>query len=327
MKGDVSLDAKFPLIAGCLSTLTIIALIAVAIIGKAVLAPITLALVLGIVVSPAIEYGTRKGLPRLALSLFMVVIILCMIAGLLMLVQPAFTILTQLLPDIMTKVRTFFASLSTAFAGLETLGEELGQSGRLTEGDIAEQVPTLIDAIWLAPNFGAQFLIFVGTLFFFVLTRNELYESMPQRTDIVRQADRAVSRYFAAVTIVNLALGAATALAMTLIGVEYPLVWGLAAGLLNFILYLGPICIMTALLVAGLVQFGGAYAFLPPVAFFLLNAVEAQFVTPMIVGQQVRVNPLFVFLAIITGLWMWGPVGAIVALPLVIWIGRLLKPV
>lgn len=309
----------------CLSIVAGATIIVCMSLGKAILAPIALALVLGVVVSPLVEWLVRRGVPRTVTAVVIVSIILCSIIGLLTLIEPAFAMAAELLPQILAAVRSYLASFSTVFSGLDSIGQQLGSDAALSEEDLADQVPSLGDAIWLAPNFGAQFFIFVGTLFFFVLTRNDIYEKAPQSTQVIREADRAVSKYFAAVSTVNCGLGVVTTLVMTVIGVEYPIVWGVAAALLNFILYLGPICMMAALLVAGLLQFGGAYALVPPLAFFMLNATEAQFVTPLVVGQHVHINPLFVFLAIVGGLWLWGPVGAIVAIPILIWTLRVFR--
>lgn len=71
-------------------------------------------------------------------------------------------------------------------------------------------------------------------------------------------------------------------------------------------------------------QFGGAAALIPPVAFLMVNITEAQFITPAFVGQRLQMNPLAIFSAIIFGLWLWGPVGTIVVLPVLLWFGVLL---
>jgi predicted PurR-regulated permease PerM len=59
---------------------------------------------------------------------------------------------------------------------------------------------------------------------------------------------------------------------------------------------------------------------LPAAAFVLLNGIEGQFVTPSLVGKQVEVNPLLIFLALIFGIWLWGPIGGTVAIPLMLWV-------
>jgi predicted PurR-regulated permease PerM len=77
--------------------------------------------------------------------------------------------------------------------------------------------------------------------------------------------------------------------------------------------------LLVALAVVGFTEFNGAYALLPALAYLMLNMTEAQFVTPTLVGQRLQLNPLVVFLAILFGLWLWGPIGGIVSLPLLVW--------
>ena len=93
----------------------------------------------------------------------------------------------------------------------------------------------------------------------------------------------------------------------------------MVAFLVNFLLYLGPSIFVVVLLFAGVAAFDGRLAVLPAVGFLLLNGIEGQFVTPALIGRTLRLNPLVVFLALVFGLWLWGPVGGIVAIPLVLW--------
>jgi predicted PurR-regulated permease PerM len=179
---------------------------------------------------------------------------------------------------------------------------------------------SVLGALWMAPNFAAQVLVFAGTLYFFLLTGDEIYRRIPGHPDCLRQADRAVSQYFLTVSAINICLGIAVFGVMTLVGMEHPALWGAAACVLNFALYLGPLAMLASLFVAGLMQFHGGYAVVPMLAYLALNMTEAQFVTPSLVGQQMSLNPLIVFLAILFGLWLWGPVGGIVALPVLVWI-------
>ncbi len=133
-----------------------------------------------------------------------------------------------------------------------------------------------------------------------------------------RVAEKLVSRYFVAITIVNFALGIAVTGIMTALGMPLPYVWGLAAALLNYVLYLGPAVMAALLLVGGLVNFDGLMVAAPAAAFMVCNLIEAQFVTPAFVGRHVRLNPLLVFMSLVVGLWFWGPVGGIVAIPVLV---------
>ena len=69
-------------------------------------------------------------------------------------------------------------------------------------------------------------------------------------------------------------------------------------------------------------NFDGLMILAPPAAYLTINAIEAQFVTPSVVGKHMNISPLLVFLSVVFWLWLWGAVGAIVAIPLLVfWVG------
>jgi predicted PurR-regulated permease PerM len=280
-------------------------------------------LVIGVVVSPLADRLARLGIPRVLVALAALATACLGLSVFALVLEPLIASLTAKLPKIRSEVQAWADLAREMMRGVQAISDEIERtvgSGRM-ETDVAldEGMPTMMDALLLAPNFGGQVLIFVGTLFFFILTRAELYEAAGAARDRLFSADRAVSRYFAIVSLVNICLGLATALVLFALGVENAVLWGFVAGVLNFMLYLGPIIVLSGLLIAGLMQFSGIYVLLPMVAFLAINLTEAQFVTPAFVGQQLRMSPLVVFLAIVVGLWLWGPIGAIVALPVLLW--------
>ncbi len=309
------------------AVVTAIILAGALIFAKTILAPMVFALVLGIVVSPAADRLSRLGCPRVAVAGFLLIVTSSLVVFAFLLLEPLLTLLVEELPDIKREVQGWIFTLSDLLRGVEAISDEIEKT---VEGGTKETttaaIPSVMDAVWLAPNFASQIFIFVGTLFFFVLTRADLYAAAGVWRDNLLLADTAVARYFAAVTVVNVGLGIATAIILTGLGVNSAILWGLAAGLLNFVLYLGPLIIIFSLLIAGMIQFTGAMALLPPAAFLMLNIIEAQFVTPAFVGQRLQMNPLCVFLAIVFGLWLWGPIGAIVALPVIVWFSALISP-
>jgi predicted PurR-regulated permease PerM len=298
--------------------------------AQPILAPVCFALVVGIVISPVADRLHDLGVPRVVIAGGLMVLASGLLLLAFILIEPLLSTLAFRLPEIRAEIEGWVDTLSFVLRGLEDLSDEIEATvgeggGGGAEVNDGPDLPTVMDAIWLVPNIGAKLLIFAGTLFFFVLTRSDLYDAAgPLKAELYR-ADRAVARYFAAVTIVNFGLGAATAAVLSLIGLDYAVLWGLAAAVMNFVLYLGPLGIAVSLLVAGLVQFSGLLALAPALAFLALNLTEAQFVTPAFVGQRLRIAPLAVFLAIVLGLWLWGPVGAIVALPVTLWFGVLIE--
>ena len=171
-------------------------------------------------------------------------------------------------------------------------------------------------------------LIFAGGLYFFLLCRTDVYQwlakfaRVPTETAVrtFREADRLVARYSLTITLINAVFGVAVGVALQLVGMPGAILWAFVAALMNFIMYLGPAIVALALAIAGTITFDGVYSFVPAAVFVGLNVLEGQFITPSLVGHRMRVNPLLVFLSLCLWLWLWGPIGGIVAIPLLVWI-------
>lgn len=309
----------------CIGVIALVALVTAMRVAQPILAPTALGLVVGVVLSPLVDRLDRLGLPRVILAMLTMLVTIASLIVVILALGPFLNALIAALPKIRAEVTQWLDMVQVMLRGIEQVGDQI----EATMGEAAPAasgLPSLTDALWLAPNMGAQVLIFAGVLFFFTLTRPSLYhQTGPAQTQLYR-ADRAVARYFATVTAINAGLGIAVAGALSLLGLPGALVWGLAAALLNFVLYLGPIAIAIALIFAGLTVFEGVLAFAPPAIFLTLNLLEAQFFTPSLLGERLSVNPLGLFLAIVFGLWVWGPLGAIVAIPILLWIGAVMTP-
>jgi predicted PurR-regulated permease PerM len=129
--------------------------------------------------------------------------------------------------------------------------------------------------------------------------------------------DAQMTTYFGTFTIVNVCLGIVTAALTWLIGLPNPLLWGVLAGVLNYVPYLGPAVVVGTLGVVGLLTFPTlGEAVVAPLAFLGIVAIEGQFLTPALMGRQLELNPFAVFLAIAFCTWLWGPIGAFVSVPL-----------
>ncbi len=296
-----------------------------------VFAPLALGLVLGIVLSPISTGLERLGAPKALCALAVLIFALVVLAGILLFIGPVISRLLVQAPQIWREILDSIRTFQGVIQGISDASEEVARvigTENTNETAEATRVPSLTDALIAAPAFAAQLLVFVGTLFFFVLSREEIYDWITNRLtgaqDIMEmrleEADRLVSRYFLTISVINIFFGGAVATAMWLIGMPSPLLWGVIATLMNFILYLGPAVMVFMLFVAGIVVFDGPTTLLPSLAFLALNITEGQFVTPMLVGRHMSVNPLLVFLSLVFWLWLWGPVGGFIAIPILIWV-------
>ncbi|MFV8820108.1 AI-2E family transporter [Haliea sp. E17] len=204
-------------------------------------------------------------------------------------------------------------------------GEQDPLRAQLVKGGIE----VLVSLLGAAPILLVQMLTFLVLVLFQLIFGKRLYESAIELFPRMREKRRAVlavtrvqrelSRYVLTVSLINAGLAIATSLVLWLLQVEDALLWGVVVGLLNFAPYIGPLAAICILGVAGLVQFGFTWAALiPGFAYFCVNLVEAQFVTPLVLGRHMRLNPLILVLWIIFWGWLWGAAGVLLAVPLLV---------
>ena len=135
--------------------------------------------------------------------------------------------------------------------------------------------------------------------------------------ELVYAAEAGMSRYLLTVTLINAGLGVCVTIAMAILQMPNPLLWGAMAFAFNFIPYVGAIVGMLAVFLVSFLTFKSVgYAVLPPLAYFSLTTIEGNFVTPNVLGKQISLNPVIVFLALAFWGWIWGVGGAIIAVPM-----------
>ena len=315
-------------------TLAVIAVFIALKLAEGVFAPLALALVTGIILSPLSDAFDRIGVPRQIGALTTLVLGLCLLGGLGLVMWPLLMDLADQAPGIWINVREAIVRIQELLGGLTAMSVEVARvidpESLTQEAGSGIALPSLTDALALAPSLAGQIAIFVGALFFFLLSRMEIYTWLATRigpiTDRVTtarklmQAEQRVARYFLTVSTINVGLGTATAIALAAMGMQSAIMWGMLAALMNFIPYIGPALVVLALAAVGIVTFDGLASGLPAAAFVVLNMVENQFITPSLVGRNLSVNLLLVFLSLVFWMWLWGPLGGFVAIPLLLWI-------
>ncbi|HYL04886.1 MAG TPA: AI-2E family transporter [Thermoanaerobaculia bacterium] len=167
-------------------------------------------------------------------------------------------------------------------------------------------------------------------LLFFLLASGDLFlrklirvlprlEDKRRAVEIASQVERDMSGYLSTLTVINLALGAAVALVFALIKVPNPLLWGAMVACTNFVPYLGPAINYGVFAVLGLLTFDTVPRMLLPVGLFLvLNVLESYVISPLVLGKRLTLNPVVLFVSLTFWGWMWGIVGAILAVPIMV---------
>ena len=201
-------------------------------------------------------------------------------------------------------------------------GVEVSNS-RVIEGMVTVVTPAAV-------QFAMQIVLFFGTLFFFIIGRDEFRkyllnwfasrEGRLRALKILNDIEDNLGGYLIVVTAINLSLGVVTTIMAYALGLPAPLLWGALAFGLNYIPYVGPAIMYVLLFVIGILTYPTLLgALLPPGVFMLITLIEGQFLTPAIVGRQVlSIHPLSIFLGIAFWAWLWGPMGAFLATPILI---------
>ncbi len=162
------------------------------------------------------------------------------------------------------------------------------------------------------------FLLAAGDMFL-----QKLIRVLPQFRDkkravsIARQTEASISTYLFTITLINAGQGLAVALGMLAIGMPNAALWGVLAGLLEFIPYVGAATMVATLAFAGLVTFDTlGHALVPALVYLATNFVQANLVSPMVLGNRLTLNPVAIFIGLVFWLWIWGIPGAFIAVPL-----------
>ena len=295
--------------------------------AKFVLAPVGLAIVVGLMLGPLATALERLGMrPWVSSALVFLLFILAVCVLVLALWGPmAFWIgqAPQIWEQLQFRLYQLRQPMETISGLRDQIREVTGGSGftvAVEEGTPMENVA------YLAPAILAQVLLFMASLYFFVATRFQTRAAVLSMcysrrlrwrvAHVFRDVERLVSRYLISITLINAGLGATVSLALWAVGVPSPILWGALAGLLNFLIYLGPAIMVAILFAVGLATFdtfGGAL--IPPLVYLTLNMIEGQAVTPAVIGKSLTLNPFLVLVALAFWIWLWGPVGGFIAIP------------
>ncbi|MEP4030052.1 AI-2E family transporter [Roseibium polysiphoniae] len=300
--------------------------------GQALLVPVFAALLTGLLLGKVQDWLERLAVsPALGAGAIMAVLLAIVLGSVRLLFIP-FEEWSAALPEIyaalkrqLLSVRELLLTIEQATdavqetTGIDASGEAMAVSAPGILSGLAVSVPATI----------GQLILFSGVLFFYLASRSRLskqlaeagqsYPSLSNFKTISETAENSVSTYLSTVSLINLGLAVATGVLLALVGLPNAWFWGTLAGLLNFVPYVGPLLLTFLLLGAGLLQEGTFLQIISPaVVFFAVNFLEANFVTPTVLGRSLLIEPLFVFLSLGFWLWLWGPVGALMAVPLLL---------
>jgi predicted PurR-regulated permease PerM len=313
--------------------------------ASAFLIPITVSLLLFLVLWPVLRLLVRMRIPQsIASALIVAVLVSGFAAGFYTLSGPAAHWVSEL-PTIIDTVHLRLKGPVRQMQAAkdkveEAISSEIGTpqekkaaNKRTTPKENKSQpapiglIDILTAVISSLGSFGGSLVIIFAMLYFMLANgdqyREKIVSVLPTLHDkkravaIIRRIQQNLAHYLLFITIINLVLGCFIGLGLYLVDMPNPMLWGAMAAALNFVPYIGALLGQIIVGIVGLVAFPDPVDAWQPVAVYLaLSVIEGQFVTPSILGRRLTINPLIVFLAVLFWGWIWGIVGALLAVPL-----------
>jgi predicted PurR-regulated permease PerM len=299
--------------------------------------PVILGFFIAITFRPAIRTLARRQVPEwLAASVFISLVLMTVLTFAYLIAGPVSSFM-QNAPAYAQTFGSKLHDLQSSFSQMMRLAEKIQEAATQDGAVVAQEViiregPPLaylgqitgysmsVVATIILTLVIAAFLMASGDLFYAKLVRVlPTLQDKKTALRIVYDVERDVSAYLLIVTGINAILGVAVALSFYALGMPTPLLWGALAFVLNFIPYVGAITGIGIAAFMAVVSFDSiAYAALAPLSYAVLNGIENQFVSPLLLGRRLQLNSVAILLALTFWTWIWGIAGTMVAVPILV---------
>jgi predicted PurR-regulated permease PerM len=296
--------------------------------ARPILLPVVTAFVVTMTVGPFSARADRLRIPAPVTAIVLWLLVAAVFYGLIMLVSAPVVGWVDKAPEIGRSIQSKLYLLDGPLASLHDLRNALSpmQNDKGINVDFVAIAQGMLSIV--TPAIG-QILIFFVTLFFMLLGRNHFRAAMVglfaeregrlRTLKILNGIERNLTSYLSVVTVINLGVGIGAGAIAFAVGLPDPVAWGVLGFVLNFIPYIGAAIMELGMFLVGLVAFPALLsAFIAPALYLGMALFEGQFLTPSVVGRRFTLNPLTVFLSLVFWAWLWGPIGAFLAVPLLI---------
>ena len=307
--------------------------------ARPVVLPVFLACVAGMTLKPLIRWLSYCHIrPALSAAIVLCLLMTGIAIGFLQLGHPALTWINEA-PQHMTELRQRFqkilppgARFSEAAAAVNNLGATEAEKKEEQKKAPTVQVKDSRGTSSFL-NWTGTFLAGVGetlVLLYLLLASGDLFlqklvhvtprlSDKKRAVEISHEIQQNISKYLFSVTLINLGLGMIVSGGLYWLGVPNAAMWGMLVAVLNFVPYFGPVVGILLLGMVGLLSFDTLWlGLLPPAWYLLLHTLEANFITPVLLGRRFTLNPVVIFVSLIFWTWLWGVPGALLSVPILV---------
>lgn len=296
--------------------------------ARPVFLPAVSAFVVTMMLGPLSAQATRIGLPTLLTAIVLWLLVVAAFYGvILLLAAPAVEWIGKA-PDISRTIQEKLRVLDQPLAALQGLRDALLPSDK--KADLGFDIMSILQpAVSIVTPAIGEVFIFFGALFFMLVGRARLRrvlvvffddrEARLRTLKIMNDIEHHLTDYLSMVAMINFSVGIAACVIAFAVGLPNPIAWGVLGFILNFIPYIGALLMEAGLFFVGLVTFPSlTHVLVAPLVYAAFATIEGHFITPSLIGRRLTLNPLAVFLSLVFWSWLWGPVGAFLAVPLLI---------
>ena len=321
-----------------LTALLVLAVLYTLYFARAFLLPIILALLFAVILTPAVRALLRLRIPRALAAALVTIGLAGSLGGLIASIYDPAVQWIEKAPSTLGEVERKLRGIKKSVEGVAKVAEKVEQlatPATSTSGAKPPPAPAPVQPNLLHKTFSTTLavLVTIGTmlvLLFFLLATGDILlqktvHAMPTRADktrvveIVSGIESQMARYFGAVTLINAGLGIATGIAMYWLGMPNPVLWGAMAFAFNYFPYLGAAASLAVLSVVAALTFDELPQVLAvPAVFFTFTVIEGQILSPLIIGRHLVLNPVVILLSMLFWAWLWGVVGAFLAVPILV---------
>ena len=312
--------------------LTVLAVLYTLYFARGFLIPIVFALLLNFLLSPLIRRMAKYRVkPPLGAALVVVLLLGGIGWGAYELATPAqrwAAIAPESFAKAQSKLRGIIRPMQQVSKNVEQAASAVGGPTGKAPEVVVQSGPSLTSRLFGTTQRIIAGLLEIFILLYFLLAGGDLFlqkliKMLPhvsdkvKAVDIARATEATVSAYLTTTLLVNVVEGAMVAVVLWLLGMPSAVLWGVLVFCLEFVPYLGAATAVVVLSVAGLTTFDQlGRALLVPGSFLAINMLQANFVTPLLLGHRLTLNPVAIFTGLAFFYWIWGVPGAFLAVPL-----------
>jgi predicted PurR-regulated permease PerM len=288
--------------------------------AEAITIPIMLALFLAIISTPFLRMLTGRGVPS-GIAVLIVLFVLVVFGGLLaMVVSNSIDNFIAQLPQYQARLQT---SLTNLIPLIERAGLPVDRDAVMAHINPSSVMGTVGAALSAVGSLLTNVFLVVFIVIFLLMEEatfpRKIRAAMPDANFTLDTASgfiERVNKYLLIKTIISLITGVLVTIWLTLIGVDFPVLWGLVAMLMNFIPNVGSLIAAVPAVLLALVQLGLGDAIWVAMGYVVINVVMGSIIEPKYMGKGLGLSPLVVFLSLLIWGWLFGPVGMFLSIPL-----------